>query len=95
MSLRVIIVRIINLIVVEVEGIAIVVATLTTRRGLELWLMKGRSSIIFSSLAVWKKSQMLAVNSYAIHEHSCCCRRHLIAFRIIKSILTKSSDDFE
>ena len=58
MILRVIIVYIFNLIMIEVEGIAIVDAT--TRRGrlMSRGLEKGRSNII-SSLAVWKKSQIL------------------------------------
>ena len=83
MSLRVIIVYIFCLIVVEVEGIAIVDAT--PRSGCLMWhgLEQRRSSIIFSSLAAWKKVRCL-INSHAIHGHSCHCRRHpshLIAFR--------------
>ena len=59
MGLRIIIECIINSIVIDIEGIAIV--DLATRRGgllwhgLELWLRMGRSSIIFSSSAIWKK----------------------------------------
>ena len=55
MSLRVIIVCIIKVIVPDVEGIAIVDATTPSRRGVLMrqGLEQGRSSMIFSSLAIW------------------------------------------
>jgi hypothetical protein len=60
MSLRIIIECITKPISLRVEGIAIV--DTTRRRGelmrheLGLWLRMGRSSVVLSSLVVWKKS---------------------------------------
>ena len=51
---RIIIEYIINQSVMDVEDIAI--ADVTTRRGVLMWLKRGRSNIISSSLVVWKKS---------------------------------------